>query len=61
LFLRRNEEQYNQLSERDFNIKLQQAKRNMDLNSFLATFEREINSLTSNPYGLSALARKNGR
>ena len=61
LFLRKNEEQYNQLSERDFNIKLQQAKRNMDLNSFLATFEREINSLTSNPYGLSALARKNGR
>ena len=61
LLLRRNEEQYNQISERDFNIKLQQAKTNLDLNSFLSTFEREIKSLTANPYGLSALARKNGR
>ncbi len=61
-FLRKNEERYNSLEEKEFNLFLQKTKDfNLNLNTFLSTFENKIKSLPNNPYGLSSLVRKNGR
>ena len=62
LFLRKNEERYNSLQEKEFNkFLVNSTDFNLNLNSFLSNFENKINSLPNNPYGLNALARKNGR